>query len=101
MENEEDTWTHIHFDLGVVNFDAIRAIQRDLLKEGITFDSGGTRETFEWHTDWSLTSRCRCRECVSGDLMSSADYTKLVKDLTDLLDEKGIAHTTVEVPKHD
>ena len=83
MENEEDTWTHIHFDLGVVNFDAIRDIQRDLLEKGITFDSGGTRETFEWHTDWSL------------------DRPMSVRDLTNLLDEKGIAHTTVEVPKHD
>jgi hypothetical protein len=87
MENEEKTWTHIHFDLSVVDFVAIRKIMEDLRWKGVTFDSGGTREVYEWHTDWSL----------EGPMS--------VRDLTDLLDEKGIAHTTVKtlepIDNHD
>jgi len=78
-----ETWTHIHFDLDVTDFAAIRTIQKELLENGVSFDSGGTKDTFEWHTDWSL----------EGPMS--------VEDLTKILNEKDIPHTTVEIPKDD
>ena len=78
-----ETWTHIHFDLAVTDFAAIRTIQKELLENGVSFDSGTDGTIFEWHTDWSL----------EGPMS--------VEDLTKLLNEKDIPHTTVEIPKED
>ena len=78
------TWTHIHFNLKVVDLQTIYAIEDELLKEGVTFDTGcwitpeGPRE---WHTDWSL----------EGPLT--------VEDIAKRLDEKGVSYTLVMVPK--
>ena len=78
------TWTHIHFNLTEVELQTIYAIEDELSKEGVTFDTGcwitpeGPRE---WHTDWSL----------EGPLT--------VEDIAKRLDEKGVSYTLVMVPK--